>query len=116
MRVLVQGPGAIGRLIAARFALAGIPTGLLDRDPERARFIGAEGLTLDEGRGDGARRVRMPVLCTEDAATGSSASPVEWDLLVVCVKAHDVAHAVATGRRRLTAPGRSGLSGVPGGL
>ena len=68
MRVLIQGPGAIGRLLAARMKLNGVEVALLDYRPERARELETQGIRLEGRTRDGERsqRVFVPVLRTTD--------------------------------------------------
>ncbi|MEE8142083.1 MAG: ketopantoate reductase family protein [Planctomycetota bacterium] len=111
MRVLIQGPGAIGRLLTARLALAEIEVGLLDHDPKRAKQLRREGISLmQESR---EHRASVKVLCGGTAVSKSNGprhgsathGMMEADLLVVCVKAYDVARAIPSGVRYLRKEG-----------
>ena len=91
---VIVGPGAMGCMLAGLLAQAGRDVWLLDKDPERARTIDAQGILLEE---DGASRtVRVP--CTADPAAVPPAGA-----LFLCVKAHDTA-AAAAHARALTNP------------
>ena len=45
-RVLIQGPGVVGRYLAARLAAHGVPCTLLDRDLGRARWLAQTGIRV----------------------------------------------------------------------
>lgn len=87
--VLIVGPGAMGLLLAARLARAGVEVVLLDRDAARAARLEAAGIEL-EGQG------RVPVQVRADP-TGLAP-----ELVLLCVKAPDTPGALAA------------LGGVPG--
>ncbi len=67
--------------------------GVLDRDAARAELLRERGISLWQPDSDQPRRVRVPVLLAGNPASEESVVP-EWDLLVVCVKAYDVAQAL----------------------
>ncbi|MEM7164019.1 MAG: ketopantoate reductase family protein [Planctomycetota bacterium] len=85
MRVLIVGPGAVGRFLAARMALAQIPVALLDHRPERVGQIQRHGieLTAIDGRQE---QVRCDVLL---AGSGSEDSTPPFDIALSCVKSYD---------------------------
>lgn len=85
-RVVVVGPGAIGLLLAASFARAGIRVRLLDYRPERARKIDAEGVTVIDAAG-ASHRYQIP--CSTGANSGELATHA-----FLAVKAHDTERAV----------------------
>lgn len=95
MRVLVAGAGAVGRWIAARLSCAAIDCGLVPRRPSDAARFAAAGIALHEADGS---VVRVPVRAVSEPAPS-------WDLLAVCVKAHDVGAAVERCVRGLTPEG-----------
>lgn len=88
-RVVVVGPGALGTLFAARLALAGVPTLLLDYQPERAQALAKSGLRLHDDAGE--HPVRVPV-------TADPRALAQVDIALVLVKAYrtdDVAALLA---------------------
>ncbi|MCI0650707.1 MAG: 2-dehydropantoate 2-reductase, partial [Planctomycetes bacterium] len=98
MTVCVLGAGALGRLVAARLALAGTDVMVLARRAEQAEILALEGIALEER--DGARRIARV------AAFPARATPTrQCELLIVCVKAFDVARALEDGVSWLVAPG-----------
>ena len=102
MKILVVGPGAIGRLVAIHLRRGSAPdTALLDRDLARARRLRARGLFWS--REDGSNEVvPIDVLGGGEREVPHSRSRGEsWDLLVVCVKSYDVEEAVVSGTRFL---------------
>lgn len=86
LTVAVIGPGALGTLFAARLALAGTTTFILDYRPVRARDLGARGLRVLTATG--ARRVAVPV-------TADPAALARVDAVLILVKAYQT-DAVAT--------------------
>ena len=97
--MLVQGAGALGRLVAARLGRAGVPVTLLLREDDaatRARFA-EYGIELVEHDG---KRYHVPVEVAPVAAVAGGS----WPLLVVCVKAFDLDPALQHGVRWV-APG-----------
>jgi 2-dehydropantoate 2-reductase len=80
-RVVVVGPGAIGMLLAARFAKAGTPVRLLDYRHERAEKLAAKGITYIDSHGE-RHSVRIP--CSVE---GTAAEPATHAFLAV--KAYD---------------------------
>ena len=93
-RVLVQGAGALGRLVAARLGRAGVPVTLLLREDDattRARFA-EYGIELVEHDGE---RYHVPV----EVAPVAVVAGRSWPLLVVCVKAFDLDAALQHGVR-----------------
>lgn len=86
MRIAVVGPGAVGCLFAARLAqLSGHEVWLLDHDKKRAALIGERGLILIEGEEKLSVNVSVSVHPEEMGLA---------DLLILCVKSHDVASAI----------------------
>lgn len=85
-RILVYGAGAIGGYLGGMLALAGHPVTLVAR-PETAEAINAEGLLISQG---GQER-RAPVRAV---ARLSDADPAICDLIILGVKAYDLAGAV----------------------
>lgn len=101
MRITIAGPGAVGLLWAARLALAGATVNILDHRPERAAWLNAEGLRLEDAQGD----THLILPASADPAQALTAC----DLALVCVKAYhtqEVAQALAShlpaGARALT--------------
>ncbi len=87
MKFVVIGPGALGCLLAASLSLADRHSvWLLDHDRERAAILDRQGLCLSR---DGAER-RCPVRATSDARAIAPAS----DVLLLCVKSHQLAAAL----------------------
>ena len=84
--IAVVGAGALGRLLAARLALAGVDVALLGRTPTRS-------LSYDLEQEGSARRVTV-------AGSADSA-----ELVVVCVKVADTAGAAETAARLAGATG-----------
>ena len=84
MKIAVIGPGAMGCLFAAFFAEAGGDVWLLDHDPDRAKLLNEEGLSLDGV--SGSHHVRVPV-SADPAGLGRA------DLILVCVKSYDTPRA-----------------------
>lgn len=78
-RVTVAGPGAVGSLVAARLALAGVRVLLLDHLPARAATLSRSGITVEDG--DHVRTAHPAV--TADPAVAARA-----DWILVCVKAY----------------------------
>ncbi|MHB9025316.1 MAG: ketopantoate reductase family protein [Armatimonadota bacterium] len=86
LRVAVVGPGAMGTLFAARLALAGAPTLLLDHRPDRAASLNERGLLLLDERGE---HLVYPTV---------SANPqllADIDVALVLVKAYQTEEAAA---------------------
>lgn len=98
LRVLIQGPGAVGRLFAGFLARAGQEVSLLDRDLERTRSLQEQGLELRDESGS-RQTFQLTVHSTSNSSTDPSFEP--YDLLVCCVKSYDVEHALETGTRFL---------------
>ncbi len=86
-KIAVIGPGALGTLFAARFALARIPTLLFDHRAERAQLLNKSGLVLRKGEVES--HVKVPV--TADPAL---LKDVEFVLLLV--KSYQTEDAAAT--------------------
>ncbi len=85
MRVVVVGPGAVGCFIAGKMTSAA-EVWLLDHRPERAaRIMANHGIVCDGS--DGRWQAACPVTC-QAAEVGQA------DVVVVCVKAHDVPTAL----------------------
>ena len=81
----MQGPGAMGCLLAGLLKEAGEDVLLLDRDPGRAAAIAAEGVRI--GTGQRTRTIPVPV-------TAEPGSAGRADLLIVAVKAYDTGQAI----------------------
>lgn len=79
-KICVVGPGAIGCLFASFLRQAGCDITLLDKNPDRAKFILRKGVTVT-GIG-GRRRVGIP-------ATADAASIGTCDLVLIAVKSYD---------------------------
>ena len=77
MKISVVGPGAMGCLFAARLALAGFKTVLVDYNAERARRLAKSGLTID---GDPETHTGSPRVTVE--------IPPRQDLVILLVKAY----------------------------
>lgn len=89
MRIAVIGPGAMGLLLSASFKKAGLDVTLVDKNPDRARAITANGVEII----DGGKTERIQV-----AATAEPALFAPFDLAIVTVKAEDTenaAHSIA---------------------
>ena len=85
MKVAVIGPGALGCLLAVKFALAGEEVALVDYRPERVELLAHQGLLLKTPAGM-STAVKIPVGLPE------AVGPVE--LAILTVKAHQTAAAV----------------------
>lgn len=83
-RVTVFGAGAVGSLIAARLARAGVPVEVVARG-EQAAAIGRSGLSLSDG--SGCERVDVSVVRPQDRGSPGGAC------LILCLKAHTLAAA-----------------------
>ena len=79
-KICVVGPGAIGCLFASLLRAGGASVTLLDKHPDRAKFIAKRGVTIT-GIG-GTRRIKIPV--TTDAA-----SIGRCGLVLIAVKSYD---------------------------
>jgi len=77
--VTVAGPGAIGSLVAARLALAGVRVLLLDHLPARASTLSRSGITVEDGE---------LVRTAHPAVTADPAAAARADCIIVCVKAY----------------------------
>lgn len=106
MHILVVGPGAVGRWIAGVLAVGGQHVALFDRNERRARRISESGLLLIDPEG-ASRSVQVAVLTAAgwieqepsgapEPAPGSVAplTPPLFELVVACVKAHDLGPAL----------------------
>jgi len=90
--VLIQGPGAIGRLLAARFHRSGVTVELLGR-----RGAGEIEVALFEGTGSAPlHRARLPLRSAADPSATGVAEPA--DAWIVVTKAYDVRAALDAGR------------------
>jgi 2-dehydropantoate 2-reductase len=89
MKIAIVGPGAVGRLFAARLAAAGAGVLLIDYKPERAAAIAERGIVLEEPDGN---EIRVAVPASADPAAAGSA-----DGLIFAVKAY----ATESAARRL---------------
>ena len=85
MKTAIIGPGALGCLFGAYLAKGGLDVTLIDHRPERARTLGAGGITVQGLRGEH----HVPVRVT---AESNSLGPV--DLVIVCVKAYHTGDAL----------------------
>ncbi len=82
MKIVIVGPGALGCLLGGILMLrAQQEVWFLDHNPERAANIAKKGLTLEEG----GQIMTGPVRITVSAGQIGPA-----DLLLLCVKSHDV--------------------------
>ncbi len=88
-RVVIVGPGAMGRLHAALLAQAGVDVILLDYKPERAAELGERGIILQFG--ERRQVVHVPVTVNADEA-----GPAEF--VVLMVKGYATAEAAAGAR------------------
>lgn len=107
MRICIVGAGAIGGYLGARLALAGEEVTLIARGPHLAT-IRERGLTLRSA--DGADEVARPALATDDMAAAGM-----QDVVVVAVKAHQLASVVGP-MRALYGPDTSVITaqnGIP---
>jgi 2-dehydropantoate 2-reductase len=100
MKVAVIGPGALGCLLAAKFALAGEEVWLVDYRPERAEFLTRQGISLQAPPGI-EEVVKVP------AGLSGEVGPV--NLAILTVKAHQTA-AAALGLPLLLGEGGLGLT------
>jgi 2-dehydropantoate 2-reductase len=96
MKVAIIGPGALGCLLAAKFALAGVEVRLVDYRPERARLLARRGLILST---PGGTAVRVEV------KAGGVLEAAPADLAILTVKAHQTAAAVRDLPRLIAAGG-----------
>ena len=94
MKICVFGAGAVGGLMATRFALAGEDVTVIDRGPQLAA-INNGGIRLEwqDGRVD----------TTKMTAVGNAADAGKQDLVVLAVKAHSL-EQVATDIQSLLSP------------
>jgi ketopantoate reductase len=94
MKICVFGAGAVGGLMATKFALAGADVTVIERGPQLAA-INTGGIRLEwqDGRVESARM----------KAVGNAADAGAQDLVVLAVKAHSLAQ-VATDIPSLLAP------------
>lgn len=99
MRITVIGPGAVGLLWACRLALAGAEVTLLDHRPERAAWLAAEGLRLEEGQDE--THVLAPASAEPQKALAAA------DLALVCVKAYHTQGVAMTLAAHLPASARA---------
>src|SRR6476646_2322837 len=88
MRVWCVGVGAIGGIVAARLAGAGIEPAVIDADPEHVRRLRAPGLRID-GLGGGAA---TPLAATTPAEAATLAGP---DLVLLAVRSGATGPALA---------------------
>ncbi len=105
MRIAIVGAGGIGGYLAARLTAAGTEVAVLARGSQ-LQAIRAGGLRLDEPDGS---LTAHPAIATDDAA--ALAQP---DIVVIAVKAHQVAAALdqiapAVGPRTLVLPFQNGV-------
>jgi 2-dehydropantoate 2-reductase len=95
VKVAVLGAGAIGSLIGGRMAAAGVPVTLIDRG-ERARALQQHGLTIVNPDGSLLRVPDIQIAQPRDPQT-------PHDLVVLAMKAQDIAGALPTLTRLLHA-------------
>jgi 2-dehydropantoate 2-reductase len=104
MRILIAGAGAVGGYFGALLVRAEQAVTLLARGPNAAA-LREHGLDIDSWR-EGRFQVRAPVVSSLAEAAQSPHAP--FDLILVAVKAHDlaaVARELASARARLLAEG-----------
>jgi len=85
MKIAIIGPGAIGCLFGSLLARAKNDVWLIDKNPERARFIQKNGITVEGVGGDYTVKVDITTQ-PQDAGI--------CDLIMVCVKSYDTEEAV----------------------
>ncbi len=85
MKVAIIGPGALGCLLAAKFALAGEDVWLVDYRPARAQLLNRRGLVLHTPGG-----TAMPA----QVKAGGAGEAGPADLTILTVKAHQTGAAV----------------------
>lgn len=106
MKIAVVGPGAIGCLFASLLGESRRhEVWLVDKRPERAEHIAREGIRVEGVRGK--RHVAVP-------ATVDPGRVGKADLVCICVKAYDVASAIATAEPLLD--GRTRVLSLQNGL
>jgi 2-dehydropantoate 2-reductase len=93
MRITVVGPGALGLLLAALLGRAGNEVWLLDHHPERAAYLAARGVWLEEN----GRPMLVAIKATAEPAVIEAA-----DLVLLCVKAAAVGKGLENGTPLLT--------------
>ena len=96
-RVVVVGPGAMGLLLAAKCAEAGVPVRLIDYRPDRVAKLNANGITIIDPAG---RSRTYPVPCTTEGGGRDPASHV-----FLAVKAYDTPRALTVGLEALSPRG-----------
>ncbi len=87
MTIVIVGPGAMGCLLSGIFTKSGAKVWVLDRSPERAEEISAQGITVTGIAGEW--KVKVPVI-TQASQIGTA------DLVVICVKSYDTKNAAAS--------------------
>jgi 2-dehydropantoate 2-reductase len=90
MRIAIAGPGALGCLLAAALARhdqheEADQILLIDHRPERAQALDRQGIVCHAGEQE--EQIRLPV-----SAEPETIGPV--DILIVCVKAHDLSQSL----------------------
>jgi 2-dehydropantoate 2-reductase len=93
MRITIIGPGALGLLLAALLGRAGHDVWLLDHDYERAAYLAARGIWLEET----STTTRVEVRATNKVSDIRGV-----DLVLLCVKSATVAAALEQARLLLT--------------
>ncbi len=96
-QVTVVGPGAMGLLLSAVFAKAGIPVRLVDYRPDRARRLSERGVTLIEKDGNSGT-YEIPCSAGEEGS-GSA------DYVFLSVKAYDTEKALGAAINSLSPRG-----------
>lgn len=86
-RICIVGSGAIGGLIGARMSVSGQDVTLIDRD-EQLKAIRKKGLRLLMKDGE-------EFIAKEAAATGSFEEAGKQDVVILCVKAHQIPDVAA---------------------
>jgi 2-dehydropantoate 2-reductase len=85
MRIVVVGPGALGLLFATILGRAGHDAWLLDYQPERAAFLAARGIWLEEKN----QATRVVIKATAEPEVIGTA-----DLILLCVKSGSMAEGL----------------------
>jgi 2-dehydropantoate 2-reductase len=97
--LVVYGAGAVGLVVGARLARAGVPTLLVTRRPEAARRIEAHGVRVEDATAGSAFVQRVPAV----AGIAAAGPRIEDGPVLFCMRTPDTAEAVRTLAR--VAPG-----------
>ncbi|OGX40889.1 MAG: hypothetical protein A2984_00070 [Omnitrophica WOR_2 bacterium RIFCSPLOWO2_01_FULL_41_12] len=96
MKIVIVGPGAMGCLFAAFLAKstpacrqAGVEIWILDKNPERAKRINQQGISVEGISGNWQVEVK---------ATASVEEIARADLIVICVKSYDTKEAISNAK------------------